>query len=54
MTNPQTFSEKMLISYKNMEGRIVFVDNQYFTFTPNGSSALLLVYRQDWNTVTVL
>jgi hypothetical protein len=44
----------MIISYKNTNGKIVFLGNQYFTFVPDNSNALLLVYREDWKNVTVL
>ena len=53
MTLPK-FKEKMSISYKDMVGTIVCITEQYFTFSPNNSNAVLLVYKTDWSTVTVL
>ena len=53
MTLPK-FKEKMSVSYKDMVGTIVCITEQYFTFTPNNTNVLLLVYKTDWNTVTVL
>jgi hypothetical protein len=44
--------EEMIVSYKDMKGKIVFVCGEYATFTPNNSKALLLIYRDTWNTVT--
>ena len=46
--------EKMIVQYKNMTGKIVFVGSKYVTFNPNDTAALLLIYRENWNDVTVL
>ena len=48
------FKENMLVSYDNMNGHIVHIGNTYFTFMPLNSNALILVYKNDWKTVTVL
>jgi len=48
------FEEKMTVSYENMIGNIVCITEQYFTFQPNNSNAILLVYKNDWSGVTVL
>jgi hypothetical protein len=53
MTLPK-FKEKMSISYKDMVGTIVCITEQYFTFNPKDSNAVLLVFKDDWSTVTVL
>jgi hypothetical protein len=44
--------EKMPVSYKDMIGIVVCITEQYFTFTPNNTNALLLVYKSDWHLVT--
>jgi hypothetical protein len=46
--------EKMIVSYKDIKGKIVFVCDHYVTFNPIDSKALLLIYKDKWNTVTVL
>lgn len=51
MTLPK-FKEEMLVSYKHMVGTIVCITEQYFTFNPNDSDAVLLVYKSDWHLVT--
>jgi len=48
------FKEKMFVSYKDMIGTIVCITEQYFTFNPKDSNAVLLVYKNDWSGVTVL
>jgi len=48
------FEEKMIVSYKDMIGNIVCITKHYFTFNPNNSNAILLVYKNDWKDVTVL
>jgi hypothetical protein len=48
------FKEEMFVSYKHMVGTIVCITEQYFTFNPKDSKAVLLVYKSDWETVTVL
>lgn len=48
------FEEKMHVSYKNMNGQIVFIDKSYVTFNPLNSAALLVIYREDWQHVTIL
>jgi hypothetical protein len=53
MTLPK-FKEKMSVSYKDMVGTIVCITEQYFTFNPTNSDAVLLVFKDDWSTVTVL
>jgi hypothetical protein len=46
--------EKMFVEYKDIRGKIVFVCDDYVTFTPINTAALLVVYRKDWSNVTVL
>jgi hypothetical protein len=48
------FKTQSLIQYKNLIGRIQFVNKSYFTFTPDNTTALIVVYREDWNNVTIL
>ena len=50
----KVFEEKMYVSYKNMSGQIMFVDNSYMTFNPFNSKALIIIYKEDWGNVTVL
>jgi hypothetical protein len=50
----KVFEEKMFVSYKDMNGQIMFIDKQYMTFTPFNSKALLVIYKEDWGDVTVL
>lgn len=54
MTKLQVFEEKMFVSYKNMNGQVMHVGEKYLTFTPFNSSALLVVYKDQWNDVTLL
>ena len=44
----------MSVSYKNMVGTIVCITEQYFTFNPENSNAVLLVYKNEWSGVTLL
>jgi hypothetical protein len=53
MANLKKFKENMLVSYKDMVGTIVCMTEQYFTFNPKDSNAVLLVYKSQWNSVTV-
>lgn len=46
--------EKINVSYKDMKGQIIYMTNNYFTFTPFNSKALILVYKENWKDVTVL
>ena len=46
--------EKMFVEYKDMKGKIVFVCEDYVTFTPINSAALLVIYRNDWSNMTVI
>jgi len=48
------FEEKMTVSYENMIGNIVCITEQYFTFQPNNSNAIILIYKENWKDVTVL
>ena len=48
------FEEKMFVSYRHMKGQIMFVDNSYMTFTPFNSKALLVIYKEEWDSVTLL
>ena len=48
------FEEQMIVSYEDMIGSIVCITKHYFTFMPNNTNALILVYRENWNAVTVL
>jgi hypothetical protein len=48
------FKEKSLIKYKNYTGHIKCVCKNYFTFTPLNTTALMLVYVENWKDVTVL
>ena len=54
MTNLKKFEEKIFISYKHMNGQVMHVGEKYLTFTPFNSSALLVVYNDQWNAVTLL
>ena len=54
MTKLQVFEEKMFVSYKNMNGQVVHVGEKYLTFTPFNTSALLVVYKDQWKDVTLL
>lgn len=45
--------EKMFVSYKDMKGKIIFVCEHYATFNPMNSRALLLIYKENWKTVTL-
>lgn len=53
MTLPN-FEEKMTISYNNRIGNIVCITKHYFTFQPNDSNAIILIYKENWKSVTVL
>jgi hypothetical protein len=46
--------EDMIVSYKDMKGKIMFVCDYYVTFNPIDSKSLLLIYKSNWTTVTVL
>ena len=46
--------EKMFVEYKNLKGKIMFVCDEYATFTPINTSALIVIYREDWNSVTLM
>lgn len=48
------FEKNSLIQYKHITGHIKFVCKQYFTFTPLNTTALVVVYPEDWAGVTVL
>lgn len=48
------FEEKMRVCYKNISGKILYITNNYFTFTPFDTSALIVVYKNEWKDVTVL
>jgi len=48
------FEEKMCVQYRDMKGQVKFVDKSYIVFNPFNSSALLLVYKENWDDVTVL
>jgi len=50
----KVFEEKMFVSYKDMNGQIMFIDKSYMTFNPFNSKALLVIYKEDWGNVTVL
>lgn len=54
MTKLQVFEEKMFVSYKDMNGQIMHVGEKYLTFTPFNSKALLVIYKGDWGSVTLL
>lgn len=51
MTLPK-FKEKMSVSYRDMIGTIVCITEPYFTFNPNDSNAVLVVYKNEWHLVT--
>ena len=42
----------MSVSYKDVIGIVVCITEQYFTFNPNNTNVLLLVYKSDWHLVT--
>lgn len=46
--------EKMFVQYKDMKGQITFTDKSYIVFNPFNSKALLVVYKENWDDVTVL
>ena len=46
--------EKMCIEYKEFKGQVVFKCDDYVTFNPFNTKALLLIYRQNWKDVTLL
>jgi len=48
------FKSGTKVLYTEVIGTINFVGEQYITFNPENSNALLLIYKQDWKDVTVL
>ena len=42
----------MIVSYKDMNGKIVHVGKDYMTFTPFNSNALLVICKFNWHLVT--
>ena len=46
--------EKMCINYDGFKGQIVFVCDQYATFNPFNSKALILIFKENWEDVTLL
>ena len=46
--------EKMIVEYKDMKGQITFTDKSYIVFNPFNTKAMLVVYKENWDAVTVL
>ena len=54
MPEEVVLEEKMCIEYKEFKGQVVFKCDDYVTFNPFNTKALLLIYRQNWKDVTLL
>jgi hypothetical protein len=48
------FESQMKVSYLDFIGTIGFIGEKYVTLIPENSNVSLLIYRRDWNDVTVL